>query len=126
METDWNRVKLDRAIVLLLHRVAGMDIGKHCRISAANRTRLRADIDAFEHLLSFTEYAINQLNIGGSYDTGSESSRIAAEVAAPESPGLGRIRVRPAESVHASGVPDLRSGKPKVWFRRVGGRRTHI
>lgn len=40
MQTNWNRAKLDRAIVLLLHRLAGMDAGKHYRLSAANRARI--------------------------------------------------------------------------------------
>ena len=57
--TEWNRAKLDRALVVLWHRLAGAELPRNLRVSKANRIRLEADLAALEHLREFAEWAIN-------------------------------------------------------------------
>jgi hypothetical protein len=95
--TDFDRIKLDRALVVLLHRLAWADISKRVRISSHNRQCLRDDAEAICHLLEFAEYAIKQLNIGGEHAERRSRRGIAGQPpAAPQSPRLGGISVRPA------------------------------
>lgn len=76
---QFDRNKLNRAIVVLLHHTLAMEPASRIRISPENRRRIRKDREAIEHLLQFAESAIKELEIG-------------------EAPAVrSRIRVRPAD-----------------------------
>lgn len=60
----FDRDKLNRAIVILLHQTFTMQPRARIRISTENRRRIAEDCDAIEHLLQFAEMAIKELAIG--------------------------------------------------------------
>ena len=60
----FDRTKLNRAIVVLLHHTLVMEPASRIRISPENRRRIAKDREAIEHLLQFAERAIKELGIG--------------------------------------------------------------
>ena len=113
--TQFERAKLDRAIIVLVHQLMGMERTNRYPLAAANRDRLNDDAEAISHLLKFAEYAIHQLAI-----------RERHEPAGMDEPAKtqNRLHVRPAVPAGHSRASTgaVKSGKLSL-FRYVRGMR---